>query len=508
MTKDRTDGGSAGISRRIVLKGAAVGGAFVLLCSLSPRSESRGSGVGTGHGSLSAFVRIAKDGIVTITAPNPEIGQGVNTMLPMLIAEELDVDWTDVRVEQADSDPARYGRQFTGGSIAATVAWDDQRRVGAAARAMLIAAAARQWRVPAGECTTRSGVVSHAVTGREARYASLVGRAARVKPPDPSTLVLKDRADYRIIGRPTPQVGADQIVGGRPLYGIDVRLPGMAYAVFQKAPVFGARVASADLSATLAVKGVRKAFVVAGGIEIDGLLPGVAVVADHWWLANRGRQALSVEWADHPTSAQSSDSFARQAIALNTRGPQREARKDGDVEAALANAAKSLDAAYSYPFLAHATLEPQNVHGPVRRRSAGIVDEHPGSRSRSAVGCAITGNGPARCDDTPRARRRWIWPSRRQRLHDRGGLNCSGMWQSGPAPLEPRGRLSARLLSTWRVPFPDGWARRRRERRRVEEPFRQLPNKYGVCVAHRNGTARVSCPVRTALLVGDVGDAA
>ena len=276
--------GHRGISRRIVLKGAAVGGAFVLLFSLPARAESRG----TERGRLSAFVRIGPDGIVTIAASNPEIGQGVNTMLPMLIAEELDVDWTDVRVEPTDSDPARYGRQFTGGSIAATVAWEEQRRVGAVARAMLIEAAARQWHVPPGECTTGSGVVRHAVTGREARYGALAGRAAKVTPPNPATLVLKAPADYRIIGRPTPQVGADRIVSGHPIYGIDVRLPGMAYAVFQKAPVFGAKVASTDLSATLAVKGVRKAFVVAGGTEIDGLMPGVAVVADNWWSANMG----------------------------------------------------------------------------------------------------------------------------------------------------------------------------------------------------------------------------
>jgi isoquinoline 1-oxidoreductase beta subunit len=348
-------------ARRWLLKSAA-GGGLTLMFDLAPRAQAQTTAPAAGQTAkrLSAFVRVGLDGIVTIAAKNPEIGQGVSTMQAMLIAEELDVDWKNVRVELAPSDPAVYGRQFTGGSTAAVVSWEDQRRVGAAARAMLVEAAARQWSVPAAACTTHLGVVHHGPSRRSATYGALARKAADVAVPSPEWLTLKDAKDYRIIGQPTPQHVAPKIVKGEPMFGIDVRLPGMLFATYQKAPVFGAKVASVDLAPALAVKGVRNAFVVEGGGDIDGLRPGVAVVADTWWAAQEGRLALKVTWADHPTASQSSKGFAQRANELNAGAAQRNAFKAGDFTAAMKGAAKTVEGAYAYPFLAHATLEPQN----------------------------------------------------------------------------------------------------------------------------------------------------
>ncbi|MCG9917638.1 MAG: molybdopterin-dependent oxidoreductase [Phenylobacterium sp.] len=341
-------------SRRAVLAGGGAGG-LVLAFSFAGKGAAA-----DGPAKLNAYVKIAPDGIITIVSKNPEIGQGIKTSLPMLIAEELDVDWANVRTVQAGNDPATYGRQFAGGSMATPLHWDQLRQVGAAGRAMLMAAAAADWGVDAASLTTEPGVVVHAASRRRATYGSLAAKAATQTAPELASLKLKDAADYRIIGQPIPQVDTPAIVTGQPLFGVDMQLPGMLHATYAKAPVFGAKVASADLAAALAVKGVRKAFIVEGGTEFDGLLPGVAVVADTWWAAHKGRQALNIQWADHPTSSQSSAGYAAQAEALVAAKGGKTLRSDGDVEAALAASAKTVEADYFYPFLAHATLEPQN----------------------------------------------------------------------------------------------------------------------------------------------------
>jgi isoquinoline 1-oxidoreductase beta subunit len=309
---------------------------------------------------LNAYVTIAPDGIVTIVSKNPEIGQGVKTSLPMMIAEELDVDWAQVRTRQADGDPATYGRQFAGGSAATPLHWDALRQVGATARAMLVAAAAQTWNVPAADCVTASGVVSHKASGKKATYGALAAKAATMAQPDPKTLTLKDPKTYRIVGKFQAQVDTPSIVTGKPLFGIDVVVPGMLYATFEKAPVFGAGVASCDLAAAKAVKGVKQAFVVEGGTALDGLLPGVVVIADSWWQARKGRETLNIVWKDHPTAKQSSAGYDAQALALSKGAPLRTERHDGDVEAGLKGSVKTVEAAYAYPFIAHASLEPQN----------------------------------------------------------------------------------------------------------------------------------------------------
>ncbi|MGA0606482.1 molybdopterin cofactor-binding domain-containing protein [Phenylobacterium sp. VNQ135] len=355
-----------GASRREILKTATASG---LVLSFAVVGKGQAQTAGGAAQPINAYVRVAPDGIVTIVNKNPEIGQGIKTMLPMLIAEELDVSWDQVRIEQADNDPKAYGRQFAGGSMATPLHWEELRRVGAVARAMLVQAAATAWNCPAGECSTTPGVVVHASTGRKATYASLATQCANVSVPDPKTLPLKDPKDYKIIGRAIAQYDTPKIVTGQPLFGIDVRRPGMLYATYEKAPVFAAKVAGADLAAAQAVKGVRKAFVVAGDSNAlqpaagqigAGLLPGVAVVADTWWAAKKGRDKLNVKWEDHPTSKQSSEGFAATARELAAGKPQRTPRNDGDVDAALKSAAKTVEASYSYPFLAHAPMEPQN----------------------------------------------------------------------------------------------------------------------------------------------------
>lgn len=361
---------SVSTSRRHFLRtGLAAGGGLMIGFSLAPRGAAAQA---SAPARLNTFVSVAPDGVVTIMAKTPDVGQGVKTSLPMMIAEELDVDWSQVRCVMAPSDPALYGSQVAGGSRATPTHWDQLRRVGAAGRAMLVEAAAQQWRVPASECVTASGVVRHPGSNRSASYGALAARAATLPPPDLAGLKLKDPKTYRIIGKPTPQVDTPSIVTGKPLFGIDTVVPGMLYATYVKAPVFGARVASAKLDAARAVKGVRDVFVVEGGTDLEGLLPGVAVVADSWWTAQKARRLLEIAWADHPTARQSSQAFAEQALKLSQGAPLRTERSDGDVDRVLAGAAKTVEAAYFYPFISHANLEPQNCTAFVQGTKAEI----------------------------------------------------------------------------------------------------------------------------------------
>ena len=350
------------VSRRDFLRVSAIAGGGILLASyIEPLGAAEAVGAtAPADAALSAFIRITPDGIVTIIAKNPEIGQGVKTMLPMLIAEELDVEWKNVRIEQGDLDTKNFQGQVAGGSTATPNNWLPMRRVGAAARAMLVATAAQSWGVLVAECDTEKGVVRHSASKRTATYGELATKAASATPPDLATVKLKDAKDFRIIGQRVRGVDTHAIVTGVPMYGIDVTVPGMLYATFVKCPVFAGKVASANVDAIRALPGVRHAFVVEGGAALNGLMPGVAIVADSWWQAKSARLKLKVTWDEGRTAEQGSASFATQAAALSKQPAQRSLRKDGDVDAALAGAARRVTGEYFYPFIAHASLEPQN----------------------------------------------------------------------------------------------------------------------------------------------------
>ena len=350
------------LDRRSFLRVTALaGGGFVVASYLEPLAAFDQQGRAPAPPlDPNAFVSIDSKGIATIVAKNPEIGQGVKVMLPMLIAEELDIDWKDVRIEQADLNPAKYGQQSAGGSFATPSNWEPMRRVGAAARHMIIAAAAQSWGVPAAEITTVAGKVVHSNSKRTAGYGEFAAAAAKVAPPDMATLALKDPKDYRIIGKPIPGVDNHKIVTGQPLFGSDVKVPGMLYAVYQRSPVIGGTAVSANLDVIKKLPGIKDAFIVPkshGG----GSMSGVAIVADSWWYAETARKQLQVTWDDGVTASDSTAAFSKRAVELSKEAPHSTLRQDGDVDAALAAATKTVEAAYEYPFLAHAPMEPPNA---------------------------------------------------------------------------------------------------------------------------------------------------
>jgi isoquinoline 1-oxidoreductase subunit beta len=355
----------AGIDRRNFFKvSSIVGGGIMFSAYIDTLSAATAwaEGVPAVEFTANAFVTIFPDGTVKIVAKNPEIGQGVKNMLPMIIADELDVEWKSVKVEQGLFDMRVFQNQGAGGSTATPSNWTPMRQVGAAARAMLVTAAANSWKVPESECSTSAGVVIH-TSGKKLKYGELCTLAASVPAPDLKTVKLKDPKDYKIIG--TSQHGVDNhlIVTGKPLYGIDMTLPGMLYASFHKCPVFGGKVVSANIDEIKAMPGIKHAFVVDGltPIVLNSLLSGVAIVGDSWWQVQTARKKLNVTWDEGPTAAQSSVGFAAKSLELSKQPAQRSLRKDGDFDGTMKSAAKTVEAAYFYPFISHAPLEPQNT---------------------------------------------------------------------------------------------------------------------------------------------------
>src|SRR5256884_6275702 len=310
---------------------------------------------------LSAFVSIAPDGTVTIVSKNPEIGQGVKASLPMMVADELDCDWSQVRIAQADVDQKRYGEQSAGGSTATPKNWLPMRQTGAAARAMLLQAAAMKWRVDAGDLSTAKGRIFHRATGRPVGYGEAASAAATLAPPDLETVPLKEPGPFTIIGKPLVGIDSARIVEGRPIFGVDTRLSGMLYAVYEVAPAHGRRLGKADIQAAELSPGVKHVVPIIGNGDADtGLADGVAIVASNWWLANQARSKLAVDWDLSAAKGHSSSVYRAKADAAIAAGAGPDLRLDGDPAAQLASSAKRISARYDYPFIAHATIEPQN----------------------------------------------------------------------------------------------------------------------------------------------------
>jgi isoquinoline 1-oxidoreductase beta subunit len=336
------------VSRRDFVKVASVASAGLVL-GLRLDAQTK-----TGPSALGAFVAVSRDGFVTIYVSKSEMGQGVRTALPMIVAEEMDADWTKVRIRQADLDK-KYGNQGTGGSGSIRNMWTPLRKAGAAARAMLAGAAAAKWGVEAKDVVVASGVVTHGA--HKSTFGELAAEAA--KRDVPKDVALKDPSKFTIVGKKANRLDNPDLLRGKSQYGIDVRVPGMLYAVVLRSPVFGGKVASVDDSKAMKVKGVKKVVKLdASGTNLPWA--GVGVIADSTWAAMKGRDALVVTWDEGAAKSETSEALSADMRDLVTKAGK-QVRNDGDVDAALASAAKTLDAVYEVPFLAHATMEPMNA---------------------------------------------------------------------------------------------------------------------------------------------------
>ncbi len=348
------------LSRRRFLQSSALAGGGLVLGVYLPQL-AKGARLDKKDGSTfkpNAFIRIAADDSVSVIANHSEMGQGIYTGLAMIVAEELDADWSTVRVEAAPADPiynhTLYGAQITGGSTSTWTEWERLRKAGASARAMLIAAAADTWGVAPTTCGASDGHVAHAPSGRRASYGTLVERASRLSPP--KDVALKDPKDFKLIGMPTKRLDTPSKVDGTAVFGLDVQVPGMLVAVVARPPVFGGKAKAIDAAAAKAVPGVRHV------VEIDR---GIAVVADGFWAAKKGREALRVTWDKVPLVALDTQAQGREYAEL-ARRPGVVARNDGDAVGAIARASKTLEAVYELPYLAHAPMEPLNCVADVR----------------------------------------------------------------------------------------------------------------------------------------------
>ncbi len=278
----------------------------------------------------------------------------------MLIAEEMDLAWAQVRAEPTIADEKAFGQQITGGSETTPTNWLPMRKVGAAARRQLVLAAAQSWGVDPASLTTADGHVSHAASGRRIAYAGLADAAATLPAPADADIILKNPTDFRIIGTSRTGVDTPAIIAGKPLFGIDTALPGMRYAAIEMCPAFGGTIGKADLGKARALPGVRHVMTLNTGINPAGADDAVAIVADSWWTANEARAALAITWNDQAQRAHSTAGYAAAAAKLLPQQPEADLIKKGDATAALAGGAKVIETDYHYPFLAHATLEPQN----------------------------------------------------------------------------------------------------------------------------------------------------
>lgn len=383
--------------RRLLVGGLTATGGFLLgIPSLKLLANAADTDAG---GQIGFFVEIGADNIV-IGCAQPEIGQGVRTSMPMLVAEELDVNWSDVSVKQMplgilkteDGFAWKYGGQGAGGSTSVSGNWDYLREIGATARQMLIQAAAQRWNVGVEQCRTEPGLVICDSKSERLRYAELASSAALLPVPEEKP-PLKDPASYRVIGKPTRVVDAREIVTGKARYGIDTDVAGMRYAVIERCPYLDGTVISIDDAQARKVPGVTDVFRIDGpkpGEPYVILASGVAVVANSTWAAMQGRKALKVGWSKGPHAKESTASFWQQTEQL-LAGEGQVVRNDGDFDAALAKANKQITARYQVPFVNHAPLEPQNCYADIKSDSAHVIapTQMPSGASRAAA--AVTG---------------------------------------------------------------------------------------------------------------------
>jgi isoquinoline 1-oxidoreductase beta subunit len=357
------ESGSVNVSRRRFLSiSAAVGGGLLIgFNAPSIRDADAAQGAAGASFTPNAFIRIGSDGQIVLTMPYVEMGQGTYTSIPMLIAEELEIDLKQVRLEHAPPNEKLYGNpllggiQATGNSNAIRASWQPLRQAGATARIMLVSAAAKRWNVDPASCRAQSGEVRHPPTGRSVQYGALAADAAGM--PVPENVVLKRPADFKLIGTPAKRLDTPSKVNGTAVYGIDARPPGVKFATLAQSPVFGGRVKSVDEAKAKAVNGVR---------QIVRLDDAVAVIADHMGAAKKGLAALKIEWDDGPHAKLDTQTIADE-LEKATLQPGAVAQNIGDTDKGLASAATKVEATYQVPFLAHATMEPMNCTVHVRK---------------------------------------------------------------------------------------------------------------------------------------------
>src|SRR6059036_766627 len=343
-----------------------------------------------------AWLRIGADGIVTLTIDRSEMGQGSQTGLALILAEELEADWSTIRLGPMPENPAGWPRIMrTGGSNAIRSSWEPLRKAGATAREMLITAAAEAWKVDRTTCRAENGAVVHEPSGRRLPYGKLATRAARLAVPTDAPL--KDPKNFRLLGRRVPRLDTASKVDGSATFGIDVTVPGMLVASIERCPVFGGRIKRHDETKAKALPGVRAVVELEaspwtgqGGAWGVGCAAGVAVVADTYWHAFQGRKALEVEWNEGEAASLGSDGI-RVELARLADQPGVEAKKVGDPAAALAGAAQRLDAVYEVPFLHHATMEPMTCTADVQANGCDVWAPTQNQTRAQEVAAELTG---------------------------------------------------------------------------------------------------------------------
>jgi isoquinoline 1-oxidoreductase subunit beta len=349
------------VSRRDLLKGVAAASGFVLGFHVGFRKRPFAEAAEAPTFEPNAFLSIDETGLVTIVASRSEMGTGIKTDLPLVLADELEADWNRVKVVQGQGDP-KYGDQNTDGSRSTWQFFAPMRLAGATARHMLETAAAQTWSVPAGECRAQNGFVVHTASGRKLSFGDLAKLAALMPVPPADQVRLKDHKDWRYIGKPHPIVDLKDIVQGRATYGIDTVVPGMKYASVERCPVYGGKVKSFDPKDALSVAGVERVVEIPATPIPSGFKPlgGVAVIANNTWSAQQGRQRLKIEWDYGPNAGHDSAAY-RAALEATAREPGNVVRNEGDVDGAFASAARRVSADYFVPYLAHAQMEVPNA---------------------------------------------------------------------------------------------------------------------------------------------------